>query len=86
MVAFVLQLLSGLCSWLASVLPLSPFAGLELALGDAIVALGWLNWLFPVGRCLQLYMAWLAGALLWQVARFFMKRFTGGLSLFGGGK
>lgn len=84
MIAFLLRMVGGLFSWLASVLPVSPFSGMSLALGGMADALGWLNWVVPVGDMLALFLVWLAAAVIWQVVQFVLKRFDGVLGKFGG--
>lgn len=84
MIAFLVTLLTGLLSWLASVLPTSPFANLSLALSGVGNALGWLNWVIPVGQMVTLYGVWLVAAAVWQVVSYVKGRFDGVLSLFGG--
>lgn len=83
MIAFVLTMVSKLVEWLSGILPASPFSGLTLALGGVADAIGWLNWVVPVGQMATIYAAWLVGAAVWQVAQFVMSRFDSGLSLFG---
>lgn len=86
MIAFLLKMVGGLFSWLASVLPVSPFSGLSLALGGLADALGWLNWVIPVGDMLALFLVWLAAAAVWQVVQFVMSRFGSVVDKFGGAK
>ena len=71
-----LACLSQTVGWLVGVLPSSPFANISLSLSAVPNALGWLNWVVPVGDCLQLYAAWLACASAWQVAQFVKAKFT----------
>ena len=85
MIAFLLNMVSGLLSWLSGVLPLSPFAGMSLALSGVADAIGWLNWVVPVGQMAVLMGVWLAAAAIWQVVSFVMSRFNAVMSLFGGG-
>lgn len=85
MIAFLLNLVSGLLSWLGSVLPLSPFSGLSLSLSGIADAIGWLNWVVPVGDMAVLLGVWLVAAAVWQVVHFVMSRFNAVLALFGGG-
>lgn len=84
MIAFLLQLVSGLLGWLSDVLPMSPFSGLGLALDGLSDAIGWLNWLVPVSGILSLFGVWLVAAAVWQVVHFVMARFGKTLNLFGG--
>lgn len=84
MIAFLLNLVTGLFGWLASVLPASPFSGLSLALSGLADALGWLNWLVPVGDMLALFLVWLAAAAVWMVVSFVWQRVNGVIGKFGG--
>lgn len=84
MVAFLLSLATKLLGWLATVLPVSPFA--NLALDGAATALGWLNWVVPVGQMATLFAAWLACVVVWQVVNFVSTRWTSVLSMVGGTK
>ena len=70
---FIGDAVQGLFGWLADVLPQSPFTGLQLPQG-VDTALGWLNWLVPMGGIMALYAAWLAAVLLYRVIRFVAKR------------
>lgn len=83
MLSFLLDLASGLMSWLAGKLPASPFGGLSLALSGVGNAIGWLNWVVPVSAMAQLLGVWLVAALVWQVVQFVTKRTTGSLSFLG---
>lgn len=53
------KMLQSLGEFLVSVLPLSPFQGFIDSIGT-FEYLGWLNWFFPVGDCLQVLAAWVA--------------------------
>ena len=68
MVSLVVELVASVVSLLVSVLPVSPFQ--QLAFGDAPpAALGWLNWLVPIGDMLTLLSAWAVALLLWRLVR-----------------
>lgn len=86
MIAFLLQLVTGLMSWLSDVLPASPFSDIVLALDGVGQAIGWLNWLVPVTDMAALFGVWLLAAAIWQVVNFVLKRFSSTLSIFGGAK
>lgn len=62
MVTFLASLLTKALLWLSSLLPASPFRSVTLAQGVE-TGLGWLNWVFPVGPCMELMVVWLG--LLW---------------------
>lgn len=70
MVSFINTLLTGICSFLASVLPDSPFSTFLQPLQAVGKGLAWLNWFFPVGDCLTIFAAWLVLLLLWAAADF----------------
>lgn len=75
MIAVITALLSGIVSWLVSVLPASPFSSITSAgLGDWTQYLGWLNWLLPISDCLTLFTAWLSLVLVYVVARFVVNK------------
>lgn len=84
MIAFLVNLAAGLLSWLSGVLPRSPFADMSLALSGIADAIGWLNWVVPVGDMAVLLGVWLLAAAVWQVVSFVSSRFNGVLNLFGG--
>lgn len=83
MLSFIISLATGLFGWLAGVLPVSPFSGLSVALSGFGNALGWLNWLVPVGQMATLYGAWLAGCAIWQIVSYVMKRMDTFSGMFG---
>ena len=68
MVLLLTTLLTKAVLWLATMLPASPFRSLTLAQGVA-TGLGWLNWVIPVGSCVNLMVAWLAALWLSVVVR-----------------
>lgn len=76
MLALLAGLLGKLCSWLADVLPESPFSS---ALGSipesASVGVAWLNTFVPVSQIVALVTAW-AAALVAVVVIRFVKKFT----------
>lgn len=84
MLGFIAEILSGLVGLLCGVLPTSPFQGISL--GEGIdTALGWLNWVFPVGDCARIFGLWLAAALIVGVASFIIRKGTGVIGAAGGG-
>lgn len=83
MLSILLSLFGSLLSWLASVLPASPFASLSLSLSGVANALGWLNWVVPVGDMLTLFAAWLACVAVWQAVSFVTKRWGFAVSIIG---
>lgn len=68
----VTAIVLGLLALFSAFLPASPFANLALpaAFGDA---LGWLNWLLPVGDMLGIFYTWLAAVVLYIAVRFMLK-------------
>lgn len=68
-----------------SILPASPFANFSIDAGFPL-ALGWLNWIVPVGDILGLLDVWLLAAASWMLFKFLYRR-MGGLAnaLTGGG-
>lgn len=49
---------------LIAILPISPFQSIITAIGE-IPYLGYLNWFFPVGRCLTVLTAWAAAVAVY---------------------
>lgn len=85
MIAFLLNMVSGLLAWLSGVLPHSPFANMSLVLNGVADAIGWLNWVVPVGDMVALLGVWLVAAAVWQVVSFVMYRYNAVMEIFGGG-
>lgn len=82
MISAILGLLTGVIQFFASVLPASPLADLASGSQSISTAIGWLNWLVPVGDFLLLFGAYLAAMLIWAGVEWFMKsggRVLGGL-------
>ena len=52
------QAMNGLVQWIVRLLPQSPFAPYVEQLAQ-LPYLGYINWFFPVGTCLQIMSAWL---------------------------
>lgn len=65
MISAILSLLNGILGFLAGMLPDSPFATIVEGNETVLTAIGWLNWLFPVGQCLAIFGLWLAALLAW---------------------
>lgn len=65
MIDAILSLLNGILGWLAVILPDSPFATIVEGNETVMMALAWLNWLFPVGQCLAIFGIWLGLLLAW---------------------
>lgn len=58
----MLQIVTELANAILSLLPRSPFRDFinEFSMDSSIQTyLGWLNWFFPVGRCVQILSLWL---------------------------
>lgn len=70
MLKFIDTLLAGVCSFLATVLPDSPFASLMQPIEAVGLGLSWLNWFFPVGDCLTMMLVWLGLLIIWAAADF----------------
>lgn len=68
MFEFVLGVVGGFVGLLVSILPASPFIGLALN-GNVANAIGWLNWIVPVGSMLTLMTLWAAGLLALAIAK-----------------
>lgn len=83
MLSILLGLFGSLLSWLATVLPASPFASLSLSLSGVGNALGWLNWVVPVGQMATLFAAWLACVAVWQAVNFVVRRWGSAVSIVG---
>lgn len=62
MLGFLVGVLGAFYSLLSGVLPQSPFRALQIG-ADIDTALGWLNWVVPVGDMLSLMGLWLAAIL-----------------------
>lgn len=83
MLAFLASILGGFVGLLVGVLPLSPFQ--NIALGDGVdTALGWLNWVFPVGDCFGIFSLWLAAAVIVGVVSFLVRKAMGVIGAAGG--
>lgn len=54
---------STILNLLLTLLPLSPFASLQLPEGVDL-AIGWLNWVVDIDACIRLMAAWIACALV----------------------
>lgn len=65
MINAILSLLNGILGFLAGILPDSPFATIVEGNETVLTAIGWLNWLFPVGQCLAIFGLWLGLLLAW---------------------
>lgn len=76
MLGFLVDLLGGFVSLLTGVLPQSPFQ--DITLGEGIdTALGYLNWIIPVGDMLGVFALWLTAAVIIGVVNFIVKKATG---------
>lgn len=64
MLDWMKELLDKFLSALLSLLPLSPFTGVIDQLA-ALPYLGYINWFIPIGKMLQIGMAWLAAIALY---------------------
>ena len=84
MLGFIVDFFSNLVTTLSSVLPESPFSNLQIGQGVQN-ALGWLNWLVPVGDMAALFAVWLAAALIIAVVSFALKKGKGLVNAFTGG-
>lgn len=86
MLGFIVDILGGIVGLLCSLLPLSPFQG--IALGDGVeTALGWLNWVFPVGTCATIFGLWIAAGIIFGVVSFVIRKATGVIGgVTGGGE
>lgn len=68
----VLQWFVSMCQ---SVLPHSPFADMTFqSIGQA---LGWFNWLVPMGDIVALFDLWLAAVALWYLYKFLYRQIGG---------
>lgn len=76
MLGFLVDLFNGFISLLTGLLPQSPFQNITLGQGID-TALGWLNWLVPVGDMLGIFSLWLAAAVIVGVVNFIIKKSTG---------
>ena len=65
MISAILSLLNGILGFLAGLLPDSPFGTIVEGNESVLTAIGWLNWLFPVGQCLGIFGIWLGALLAW---------------------
>lgn len=68
MIDVILTLINGVLGFLNSFLPLSPFDSIISNNEYIINALGWLNWLIPVGDMVDILGLYLAALLTWSVA------------------
>lgn len=85
MLGFLVDFFGGLVSLLTGTLPQSPFQ--NMSLGSAVgMAIGWLNWLVPVGDMAGVFALWLSALILAAVVAFCVKKATGVIGMVGGGK
>lgn len=77
MLAAIVSLFSGLCSWLAGVLPNSPYQNFAGSGLNSMVStyLGWFNWVCDVGAMMAVMTAW-TGAMLTVFVVRWIKRNT----------
>ena len=68
MISALLDLIDTALSWL----PQSPFPQFATTLNQSS-GLGWVNWFFPVGRCIEIMAAWLAAILLYYLATILLR-------------
>lgn len=61
-----------LFNFLLTVLPVSPFANMRLD-GQIQTAVGWLNWIIPVGDMAAMFIAWVGAAMLVAVITFIVE-------------
>lgn len=57
MLTFLVGLFEGLVGVISGVLPESPFVNMSLT-AEFDLALGYLNWVLPVGNCLNWFVVW----------------------------
>lgn len=76
MLTFLAELLGGFINLLTGVLPQSPFQNITLGEGVG-TALGWLNWIVPVGDMLGIFALWLTAAVICGVVMFIVRKATG---------
>lgn len=62
----------GLLQGLLSLLPTSPFQEF-IAEFSSLPYLGYLNWFFPVGKCLDVLLAWCAAIALFYIYSVIMR-------------
>lgn len=72
MMGFIADMLKGLLGFVASALPDSPVSQWIGNLDTLQVALGWLNWVFPLGTCVGLLALYLGLLLAWAGVRFLL--------------
>ena len=65
MLSFLTGLITGLCNFLAGVLPDSPFRDLATQGAALQQGLAWLNWFVPIGSFGAIFAAYLAAMLVW---------------------
>lgn len=65
MMSFITGLLKGLFSLILAILPDSPVQSWITNIDSLQTALGWLNWLFPLGTCVGLSAMYLGLLLAW---------------------
>lgn len=72
MMDFVLDMLKGLLGFVANALPDSPVTQWIGNLDSLQTALGWLNWVFPLGTCVGLFALYLGLLLAWAGVRYLL--------------
>lgn len=67
----LLSLVIGIINWIISVLPASPFTGIDLAFPSNLV--GYINWIFPFTEVITILTAWGAVVGIFLFIRMIMK-------------
>lgn len=65
MISAIVGFITGILGFLNSILPNSPFTDLLVGTQGLATALGWLNWIVPVGDLMAIFAAYLAVLLIW---------------------
>lgn len=74
MIALLIRLVAWVGATITSLLPASPFAGVDFGTIDT-TALSWLNWFLPVGTLLTILGLWLAAAGVYIVVQMVLRFF-----------
>ena len=77
MLSFLTSLISGICGFLNTVLPDSPFQGVIDAAQGMQTGLAWLNWFCPIGDLMLIFGGWLAVLLVWAAVDFALTKGEG---------
>lgn len=77
MIDLLTSIISGICGFLSTVLPDSPFQDIVASTSALHQGLGWLNWFVPVADLALIFAAWLTVLLIWAAVDFALTKGEG---------